>query len=68
MDLNGFLKALGDFPDSIVGASVSARASLWNQEARRAGDTVTPKCLMSRNGERRSPWCSEELRSMKWNG
>ncbi|KAF7252318.1 Solute carrier family 22 member 7 [Varanus komodoensis] len=65
MDPDGFLKALGEFPDDKAGAPVDALVELWNGEMARAIDTIAPKHPLPLGRARSSPWYTPELRAMK---
>ncbi|KAF7249035.1 Peripheral myelin protein 22 [Varanus komodoensis] len=61
MDLDGFLKALGEFPVDKAGAPVHALVELWNGEMTRAIDMIAPKCPLPPGRAHSSPWYTSEL-------
>ncbi|KAF7253354.1 Fibroblast growth factor receptor 2 [Varanus komodoensis] len=65
MDLDGFLKALGEFPADKTGAPVEALVELWNGEMTRAIDMIAPKRPLPPGRAHSSPWYTPELRAMK---
>lgn len=64
MDLDGFLRAVGDFPLSQVANSYDALAVLRYGEAARALDQIAPELLQLYHRPR-APWFTKEQRAMK---
>lgn len=65
MNLDGFLNALEDFPDKMVGAPVEALACLWNRKLSQVVDMIAPSHAHPEVGVQRALWFTEELCAVK---